>query len=110
MLCRFVSIVIVASVVSFDASAQQSFQQLESVSQFERALAAVDTIKRRKKFQCVISIANGTLCDCLSQKLPVDTYVRSFASIVNPGKDGVEYGKLSDADKKIVDQCVSGSP
>jgi hypothetical protein len=40
----------------------------------------------------------------------VDTYVRSHASIVSPGKDGVEYGQLSDADKKIVDQCVSDRP
>ena len=99
MFARFVAILIVAALVSFDASAQQSFQQLESTSQFERALAAVDAIKRRKKLQCVMSISNGTLCECLSRELPVDTYIRSYASIVNPGKDGVEYGQLSAAGK-----------
>jgi hypothetical protein len=106
MFARFVAMLIMAALlVSFDASAQQSFQ--ESMSEFQRALAAVDAIKRRKKLQCVMSIANGKLCECLSRELPVDTYVRSYGSIVNPGKDGVEYGQLSAADKKIVDQCVS---
>jgi hypothetical protein len=97
----------VASVVSFDASAQQSFEQLESMRQFEQALAAVDATKRRKQFQCVMSIANGQLCKCLSQKLPVDTYIRSYPSIATPGKAGVEYRQLSADDRKIVDQCVS---
>jgi hypothetical protein len=110
MLARSVAILIMAALVSLDASAQQSFKQLESTGEFERAIAAVDAIKRRKKLQCVMSIANGKLCECLSRELPVDTYVRSYASIVNPGKDGVEYGQLSAADKKIVDQCVSDNP
>ena len=106
----FVSILILAAAVSFGASAQQSFQQFESTNQFQRALAAVDAIKRRKKLQCVMSIADGKLCECLSRELPVDTYVRSYASIVNPEKDGVEYGQLSAPDKAIVDQCVSDHP
>ena len=60
MFARFVAMLIMAALlVSFDASAQQSFQQFESTNQFERALAAVDTIKRRKKLQCVMAIANG---------------------------------------------------
>jgi hypothetical protein len=107
---RLVGILIVAAVVSCEASAQQSLQNSESTSEFERALAAVDAIKRGKKLQCVMAIANGKLCDCLSQKLPVDTYVRSYTSIVNPGKESPEYGQLSAADKKIVDQCVSDNP
>ena len=45
----FVGIVIFAVVISSDALSQQSLQQLESVSQFEQALAAVDAIKHRKK-------------------------------------------------------------
>jgi hypothetical protein len=110
MFARFVAILIMAALVSVEASAQQSFQQLDSTNQFERALAAVDAIKRRKRLQCVMTIANGKLCECLSRELPVDTYVRSYASIVNPAKDGVEYGQLSAADKKIVDQCVSDHP
>jgi hypothetical protein len=109
MFARFVGIVIVAVVISHDVFAQQSLQQLESMSQFERAMAAVDAIKHRKVLQCVLTIANGTLCECLSQNLPVDTYVRSFTSIVNQGKEGIEYVQLSAADKKIVDQCVIDS-
>jgi hypothetical protein len=110
MFGRIVGILVVAIVVSFNASAQQSFQRYESTNQFERALAAVDAIKRRKKLQCVMSIANGKLCECLSQKLPVDTYVRSYASVVSLGREGIEYGQLSAPDKAIVDQCVSDHP
>jgi hypothetical protein len=108
-------IVSLAVVISSDALSQQSlqelqsFHELESITQFEQALAAVDAIKHRKKWQCVLSIANGSLCECLSQKLPVSTYVRSYATIINQEKIGPEYGELSAADKKIVDQCVSGS-
>jgi len=98
----FVGIVILAAAASFGASAQQSFQQFESTSQFERALAAVDAAKRRKKLQCVMAIANGKLCECLSSNLPVGTYFRSYSSI----EAGPEYGQLSDEEKKIVDQCV----
>ncbi|HMI11811.1 MAG TPA: hypothetical protein VK567_09490 [Bradyrhizobium sp.] len=105
----FVGIVISAVVMSSGALSQQSFQQLESVSQFEQALAAVDAIKHRKHLQCVIAIANRALCQCLSRKLPVNIYFRSYASIANQEKDGLEYGQLSAADQKIVDQCVSDS-
>jgi hypothetical protein len=105
----FVSIVVFAVVISSNALSQQSFQQLEAMSQFEQALAAVDEIQHRKKLQCVLAIANGPLCECLSRKLPVNSYFRSYASIANQEKDGLEYGRLSTADKKIVDQCVSDS-
>jgi hypothetical protein len=79
------------------------------MSQFEQALAAVDQIKHRKKLQCVLAIANGALCECFSRKLPVNIYFRSYASIANQEKEELEYGQLSAADKKIVDQCVSDS-
>ena len=105
----FVGIVVFGFVISSDALSQQSLQQLESMTQFEQALAAVDAIKKRKHLQCVIAIANGPLCQCLSRKLPVDTYFRSYASIANQEKEGQEYGQLSAADKTIVDQCVSDS-
>jgi hypothetical protein len=105
----FVGIVISAAVISSGALSQQSFQQLESASQFEQALAAVDAIKQRKNVQCVIAIANRALCDCLSRKLPVNIYFRSYASIANQEKEAPEYGQLSAADKTIADQCVSDS-
>jgi hypothetical protein len=108
MFAWFVGIVISAAVISSGALSQQSFQQLETASQFEQALTAVDAIKHRKNLQCVIAIANRALCDCLSRKLPVNIYFRSYASIANQEK-GPEYGQLSAADKKIVDQCVSDS-
>jgi hypothetical protein len=105
----FVVTLIAAVVISSDALSQQSLQELESTSQFEQALAAVDAIKNRKRVQCVLAIANRAVCECLSLKLPVDTYFRSYASIVNQEKEGPEYGQLSAADKKILDQCVNDS-
>jgi hypothetical protein len=102
-------VVVLAAVISSDALSQQSLQDLDSVRQFEQALRAVDAIKRRKQLQCVISIANRPLCRCLSQKLPVGIYFRSYASIANQEKEGLDYRQLSDADKRIVDQCVSDS-
>ena len=110
MFARFVAVLMTAVFGSFEAAAQQSLQQFESTTQFERALAAVEAIKRRKKLQCVMSVTDGKLCECLSRELPVDTYVRSYVSIVDPGKGGVEYGQLSAADKAIVDRCVSDNP
>jgi hypothetical protein len=44
----FIGILFPAVVISSDALSQQSLQQLESSSQFEQALAAVDAIKHRK--------------------------------------------------------------
>jgi hypothetical protein len=105
----FVCIVIFAVVISSDALSQQSLQQLESMSRFEQALAAVDAIKYRKKLECVLSIANRTLCECLSRDLPVNTYVRSYASIADREKEAPEYRQLSATDQKIVDQCASDS-
>jgi hypothetical protein len=104
----FAGAMIFAVVTSSEAFSQQSLQQLESMDQFGQALAAVDQIKRQKKFECVLAIGNGALCDCLAQKLPVDTHFRSYALIVNQEKRGPEYGQLSLADRNIVDQCVSG--
>jgi hypothetical protein len=101
----FVGMVIFAIIISSDALSQQSFQQLESMSQFEKALAAVDEIEHRKKLQCVLAIVNEGLCECLSRKLPVNIYFRSYASIANQEKDGLEYGQLAAANKKVVDQC-----
>jgi len=109
MFAWLAGIVSLALVISSDALAQQSFQEFESITQFEQALAAVDAIKHRKKLQCVMSTANESLCECLSQKLPASTYVRSYAAIAKKEKIGPEYGELSAADQKVVDRCVSGS-
>lgn len=99
----FAAIASVTAVTSSGTMAQQSLQRLESENQFEQAMAAVDAIKRRKKLQCVLSIANGTFCGCLSQNLPVDTYLRGYAAIAS--REG-EYMQLSAAAKAIVDRCV----
>src|SRR5450432_4294744 len=94
-----VGIVVLTVVISSDASSQQSLQELENMSQFKQALAAFDAIKHRKNLQCVIAIANRPLCGCLSQKLPVNIYFRSYAAIANQEKEAREYGQLSAADK-----------
>jgi hypothetical protein len=99
----FAAIVSVAAVTPSGTLAQQSLQGLESENQFQQAMAAVDAIKRRKKLQCVLSIANGTLCGCLSQNLPVDTYLRSYAAVAS--QEG-EYTQLSASTRTIVDRCV----
>lgn len=104
-----VGIVILAIILSSDASAQQSLKELESVGQFKQAMRAVDAIKARKKLQCVLTIANASLCECLSRKLPIDSYIRSYASIANQEKERPEYEQLPAADRQIVDQCVSDS-
>jgi hypothetical protein len=106
MFRRFVGILVFAFVISSDALSQQSFQDLEAASQFDRALAAVDQIKHRKKLQCLLDIVNRSLCECLSRSLPLDTYVGSFTAITNQES---EYAQLSATDKVIVDRCVRDS-
>jgi hypothetical protein len=61
----FVCVVVFAVFVSFGAFSQQSLREFESTSEFEKALAAVDAIKHRKKMQCVLAIPNWALCECL---------------------------------------------
>jgi hypothetical protein len=102
----FVGIVVFAFVISSDALSQKSFQDLEATSQFDRALAAVDQMKNRKKLQCLLDIVNRPLCECLSRSLPLGTHVGSFTAITNQES---EYAQLSAMDKVIVDRCVSDS-
>jgi hypothetical protein len=92
---------------SVQGSVQGSLQGLERSSQFEQAMRAVDAIKHRKRLQCVLSIANAAVCACLAQKLPVDTYVRSYGAIVSRDNDGPDYGRLPAAEKAVVDRCVA---
>jgi hypothetical protein len=103
-----VVIMMSAVVISSEALSQQSLRELERSADFEKALRAVDAIKHRKRLQCVISTANAEICGCLARQLPVDTYVRSYVSIVNGDRDGQDYRQLSAADKTIVDRCVGG--
>jgi len=104
-----VCVVVLALSISSGALSQQSLQDLDNASGFEQALRAVDAIKSQKQLQCVVSIANRPLCQCLSLKLPVEIHFRSYASIANHEKDGLDYKQLSAAEKIIVDQCVSDS-
>jgi hypothetical protein len=104
-----VGIVFLAVVNSPNALSQQSLQELESIAGFERTLAAVDAIKDRKRLQCILSTSNQVLCDCLARNLPLNIKFHDYALIVRQEKEGQEYGQLSAADKKIVDQCL-GAP
>jgi hypothetical protein len=86
------------------AESPQTFQQFDAVSEFDRALAAVDAIRGRKRLQCLLSAANRALCQCLSQNLPLSTYPRSYPAIVQ--QQG-EFDALSDPDKAVVRQCIA---
>jgi hypothetical protein len=108
MFWRSLGALFIASLLLSSSAAQQTFQQLEVVSEFERALAAIDAIRQRKKLQCVIATANGPLCGCLSRMLPVDTFIRNYDSLTTQGSSG-EYGQLSAVDKEIVTQCLNES-
>ena len=107
---RIVGIMMSAIVFSSDALCQQSLQELERGAQFEKAMRAVDAIKNRKRLQCVISTAKASICGCLAQKLPVDTYIRSYAAILSGDKDGEDFRRLSAADRAIVDRCLAAGP
>jgi hypothetical protein len=86
------------------AGSPQSFQQFDAVSEFDRALAAVDAIRGRKRLQCLLSTARRGLCICLSENLPLATYPRSYPAIAN--QEG-EFDAMSDPDKSVVRQCLS---
>jgi hypothetical protein len=107
MFVWFIWIMTFSVVDSVKVLAQQSLQQLESMGQFERTLVAVDVIKQRKAVQCMMATGNTTRCKCLSQKLPVDTYLPVINSIVNQGDEGIDYVQLPTADRKVVDQCLN---
>ena len=98
--------VVLAAGTAPDVSAQQTLQELESEHQFQQALAAVDAIKHRKRMQCVLSAIDGALCQCLSDNLPIDVYLRSYPAIAN--KEG-EYTQLSAPSRAVVDRCVDGN-
>jgi hypothetical protein len=112
MVWRSFGVLMIANLFLSGSAAQQrfqqleTFQQLEGASEFERALAAVDAIKQRKKLQCVMAISNGRLCGCLARMLPVDAFIRNYGSLVVPG-GSPEFEQLSAVDQKNVVQCLN---
>jgi len=104
---RTLAAILVPSLVISSPALSQSFEQFERASQFERAMAAVDQIRGRKKLQCLISVGNRSLCECLSTKLPFTLHISNYVSIANQDKGTADYGRLSAADMRTVDQCVA---
>jgi hypothetical protein len=103
-----ISFMISSLIISSQASSQ-SFEQFERARQFERAMVAVDQIRNRNRYQCLMSIKNLSLCECLSETFPVTLHVRNYVSIANQDKGTADYGQLSIADRQIVDQCIAQS-
>jgi hypothetical protein len=106
MLRLFAGILTLNLVISSQAWSQ-SLEQFEQASQFERAMVTVDRIKSRKKLQCLISVKNLSLCECLSTHLPFTLHVSNYVSIANQDKGTADYGQLSTADKKTIDECIA---
>ena len=106
MLRLFVGI-LTSNLVILSQASSQSLEQFERASQFEKAMVTVDRIKSRKKLQCLISIKNRSLCECLSTNLPFTLHVSNYVSIANQDKGTADYGQLSTADRQSVDQCVA---
>jgi hypothetical protein len=106
MLRLFIGILASNLVISSQASSQ-SLDQFERTSQFEKAMVVVDQIRSRKKLQCLISIRNRSLCECLSTNLPFTLHISNYVSIANQDKGTADYEQLSTADRQSVDQCVA---
>jgi len=106
MLRLFAGILTLNLVISSQAMSQ-SFEQFEQTSQFERAMVTVDQIKSRKKLQCLISIKNPSLCECLSTNLPFTLHVSNYVSIANQDRRTADYGQLSTTDRRTVDECIA---
>lgn len=106
---RILAAVLIPSLVVSSPALSQSFEQFERASQFEKAMAAVDQIRSRKKLQCLISVGNRSLCECLSTRLPFTLHISNYVSIANRDTESADYGRLSAADIQTVDQCVAGS-
>jgi hypothetical protein len=104
---RALVVLLIPSLVIPSQALSQSFEQFERASQFERAMAAVDRIRGRKKLQCLISVGNRSLCECLSTRLPFTLHVSNYVSIANQDKGAADYRQLSSADMQTVDQCVA---
>ena len=105
---RILVAVLIPSLVVSSPALSQSFEQFERASQFEKAMAVVDQIRSRKKLQCLISVGNRSLCECLSTRLPFTRLPPpSQPTIANRDRGAADYGRLSAADMQTVDQCVA---
>jgi hypothetical protein len=104
---RTLAAILVPSLVMSSPALSQSFEQFERASQFERAMAAVDQIRARKKLQCFISVGNRSLCECLSTELPFTLHISNYVSVANQDKEAADYGRLSAVDRRTVDQCIA---
>ena len=105
MLRLFVGI-LTSNLVILSQASSQSLEQFDRMSLFEKAMVAVDQIKSRKKLQCLISIKNRSLCECLSTNLPFNLHISNYVSIANQDQGTADYGQLSTADRHSVDRCV----
>ena len=99
--------ILTSNLVILSQASSQSLEQFERASQFEKAMVTVDRIKSRKKLQCLISIKNRSLCECLSTNLPFNLHISNYVSIANQDKGTADYEQLSTADRQSVDQCVA---
>ena len=84
---RILVALLIPSLVISSPALSQSFEQFERASQFEKAMAVVDQIRSRKKLQCLISVGNRSLCECLSTKLPFTLHISNYVSIANRDRD-----------------------
>ena len=105
MLRLFVGI-LTSNLVILSQASSQSLEQFERMRQFEKAMVTVDQIRSRKKLQCLISIKNRSLCECLSTNLPFNLHISNYVSIANQDQGTADYGQLSTADRQSVDRCV----
>jgi hypothetical protein len=106
---RILVAILIPSLVVSSPALSQSFEQFERASQFEKAMAVVDRIRSRKKLQCLISLGNRSLCECLSTNLPFTLHISNYVSVANRDRESADYGRLSAADMQTVDRCVAGS-
>jgi hypothetical protein len=104
---RILVAILIPSLVISSPALSQSFEQFERASQFEKAMAVVDQIRSRKKLQCLISVGNRSLCECFSTRLPFTLHISNYVSIATRDRGAADYGRLSAADMRTVDQCVA---
>lgn len=66
-------------------------------------LVWLDKISNKKYQECITSTGDLRLCGCLREKLPVAVEFVGYVAIVTHTKEELEYSKMGDNDKKIVD-------
>src|ERR1700753_2848376 len=104
---QFFSGILILNCAVTSPALSQSFEQFERAGQFERAMVAVERIKSRSRYQCLVSTGNPSLCECFSKRLPFDLHIRNYASIASQDKAAFDYEQLSSPDKLSVEQCIA---